>query len=72
MLGLLKTNALVPGGANGVLSKLNSPSSIAYAESFLFVRARRSKFKVIFECGLSSHHISSGNCGCAVQRPEMK
>ena len=72
VLGSLKTSAFVPGGANGVLSKLNSPSRTLYAESLLLHRALRCKLRVSSSCERNLHHNCRGNYGCAVHRPEIK
>ena len=72
VLGSSKISARVPGGASGVLSKLNSPSRTAYAESLLLHLALRNKLRVISACGRNSHHSWSGNCGCAVHKLEIK
>ena len=45
VVGSLYTNAFVPGGASGVLSKLKGPSNTAYADNFGLLRVEHNKLK---------------------------
>ena len=70
--GSEKTSAFVPGGANGVLLKLNSPSRRVYANNFGFLRDDRSRFMLISACCSSSHQICIGKSLLMVHSPETK
>ena len=67
-----KASAFVPGGANGVLFKLNSPLRRAYANNFGFVRDDRSRLMLITACCNSSHQSCIGKSLLMVHRPETK
>ena len=58
------TSAFEPGGARGVLLKLNSPSKMAYAESFGLRLDAPSKLSVILHFCSSLHQNCIGKfCG---------
>ena len=52
MVGAMCATTFVPGGASGVAAKLKFPKTYAYAESDVLARADRSKFSVMFACGM--------------------
>ena len=72
MSGSEKTSGFVPGGANGVLLKLNSPSRRAYADNFEFLRDDRSRLILISACCSSSHQCYIGKSLLIVHSPETK
>ena len=55
-LDLIWTRASVPGGANGVASKLNSSWSTLYANLVLFCVAGRRRLRVMSACLVNWHH----------------
>ena len=65
-------NALVPGGARGVLSKLNIPSMYECADSFGFTLHMRDRLRVSSACGSNLSHNCIGDDGCTVHSPAMK
>lgn len=56
----------------GVAEKSYCPKIYACAESAGFVRAARSKFSVMFACGMSRSHSDSGKFGSVVASPALK
>ena len=66
------TRDFVPGGARGVLSKLNSPSRVEYADSLLLVCDVRNKLSESWDCGSSSFHNCNGKRWLTVQSPDIR
>ena len=61
-----------PGGASGVLLKLNAPCSCAYVDSFEFNFDGRRRFRVVMECGITWSHRCIGKSGDRLERSAMK
>ena len=72
LVGSLYTNAFVPGGTSGVLSKLKGPSNTAYADNFGFLRAVRRRFNKISAWCRRSHQSCIGNVVCVAHSPATK
>lgn len=70
--GGLKMVALVPGGASGVLLKLNSPFKISNADSFELILKVQKKLRLIIPCSTSWHQREMGIFSLQVHRPAMK
>ena len=72
-VGLICATNFVPGGANGVAAKSNSPYIYVYAESLGFDRADLSKLSVILHCSMSLSHSERGRkLGLTVARPALE
>ena len=68
----LYTSAFEPVGTRGVLLKLNSPSKMAYAESFGLRLDARNKLSVISHYCSSLHQSCIGKSLCTVHNPAMR
>ena len=62
----------VPGGANGVAAKLNSPNIYVYADNNGLVLADLSRFNVILHCSMSLSHSVRGKLGSTIAKPALK
>ena len=62
----------MPGGANGIALKLNSPYIYAYDDNFGFTLAFRSRLRVMFVWGSSRSHSAKGKFGSTEARHDLK
>ena len=62
----------MPGGANGVALKLNSPNTYAYADNFGFTLADRNMLIVMLAWSKSLSHSARGKSGLHVANPALK
>ena len=62
----------VPGGARGVLLKLNLPKRNAHAERLVLLRLVQSRFRVRFAWGTSQSHSDRGKFGSHDAKPALK
>ena len=61
-----------PGGASGVLLKLNAPWSCAYADNVGFNFDGRRRFRVVVACRMRRSHRCIGKLGGRLESPAMK
>ena len=70
--GLTCATILVPGGANGVAAKLNSPKICVYADNEVLAFADLRIFSVLFHCSMSLSHSFRGNSGSKLVKPTFE
>ena len=63
---------LVPGGANGIAEKLNSPNIYVYEDNEVLALADLRRFSVMLHCSMSLSHPVRGNSGSKLAKPSFK
>ena len=72
VFGLTCATILVPGRANGVAEKSNSPKIYVYEDNEVLSLADLSRLSVMLHCSMSLSHSMRGNSGSKLAKPAFK